>query len=371
MGEFIDWCGEARRGHPGTTRAMRQFVAPLARGRTPPDQHGRVSRLPHGRGRARPAAGQQEQADPISDRPKSPQHRMAAGEVERRRPTTGSWTRRWDFCLPRPHPSPRNCQVWIPTRSFEAWQALTEPRALLDPTRPGPFVRSLRRRSHHATTPRSGQGGATVGSVLQRGYGPRVLRRPGNGHRLRPGARWPPDELPGRLDRSRRVARRSRARASNGRGTTNGPRTWPLVRASFGGLAVGIHRGWRPPLGRGRGDGTSTGANDGPADRPFPVVAPRLEAHLAMIGPDTLRKFSAWLLDLRTIAAAKPRDLEPTAVGRRRRRSEHHLWRRLGRKLPSTQRRATRAATAPDRRGRNSRSGSTHEINRLAVAWFP
>lgn len=238
----------------------------------------------------------------------SPQHRVAAGEAG----ATATDDRLVDLALGLLPASTVSLASELSgvdpdALSFEAWQALTELEALLDPDSPWAVrVRSLRRRSHYATTLAAAKAAQLSAAFSSAGIAHAVFGdlamatayglAPG-GHPMNFLAVWTDPDVPlADLERALRTV--EGLRTARGRGQ--------LVRASFGGLAIGIHRGWRPPLGRGRGDLRRPPVRmmDLPTD-PFPVVAPHLEAYLTMIGSRHFEA-SAWLLDLRTIAAANP-----------------------------------------------------------------
>ena len=189
---------------------------------------------------------------------------------------------------------------------LEGWQALTRLEALLEPESAWAVrVRSLRRRSHYAATIAAAKAGQISAALAAAGiphavFGELALA---TAYGLEPGSRainylslWadpkvPWDELTAAL-----------TAVPDLRTPRGGDR---LLRASIGGLAIGINHGWPATLGGQRGLLATPPVTlvTSEAGR-YPIVSPAVEAYHLMLS--TRSGTEGWLLDLRTIAAAAP-----------------------------------------------------------------
>lgn len=190
---------------------------------------------------------------------------------------------------------------------FDGWQALTRLEPLLDPRSAWAVrVRSLRRRSHYATTIAAAKA-VQISSVLTGAgithafFGDLALA---TAYGLEPGTRvlnylslWTDPEVA--TDQlSAALASVPELREPKGGGQ--------LLRASVGGISIGINRGWPAVMGRQRGRlGTPTVTVVEAQAGTYPVVAPSLEAYHSML-TGRHEGAAAWLLDLQAISAATP-----------------------------------------------------------------
>ncbi len=190
---------------------------------------------------------------------------------------------------------------------FEGWQALTRLELLLDPRSAWAVrVRSLRRRSHYATTIGTAKAVQISSALAAAGIAHAVFGELAlaTAYGLDPGSRamnflslWTDPEVP--ADQlSAALADVPELREPKGGGQ--------LLRASVGGIAIGINRGWPAAMGKQRGPLATPEVNEVETQAgTYPVVASSLEAYRSMVtardnGP------AAWLLDVQTIAAAAP-----------------------------------------------------------------
>ena len=214
--------------------------------------------------------------------------------------------------------------------TFECWQALTLLEPLLDPGSVWAVrVKSLRRRSHYATAVASatavklsqalttaGIGHAVFGDLaIATAYGLGPGTRPMNFLSIWTDPAAPRDQLAAALESVPDL----RTPRSHGQ----------VLRASVGGLAIGVHRGWQHDLGLQKGPLAKPATTFvESASGTYPVVAPSIEAYVAMMAT---RRSSAstWLFDLQAISAASRQvwsELPELATAAERSLTLHRAW---------------------------------------------